>query len=665
MANDIKIRVSGATFGGGEIGEGSVGGAEVSAGPVLPEWRALEFLAGLKVGFLANGQGLDSVTADAGVGVDYSWAETNGFDFLDRTTLEAGAVYERADRNFDPDVGLRQGIASYTFGSDDQYRIGLDFIARADPTGIREGRGMRFLGALTFEFGGARLSRRLPDELRKELEEIGKTDLGRRPVPSPRTDWHDLYAAVTYDSLKKGESVSDYRLREGHEAILFQPVAIMETDGKITQLSEEGIRQWVLASLEAHREKGVPIEQFDILIRRQPKVFRREAIDTSGKNTAVPLEGGWEFDQDEKVRIFGAHSKRLAYSFQIIPTKGRSQSTGVAMEQVQKTLSDPKRLMKYIHAGRLWDNFSKMRSGDLKDPKKWEAAILGSLWDGEEFGWRAALRAMSDMEGYVSQVFVGDPTSEGLASRADSADVSTHEGLTVHFLNLVDEYGRGEFTEVVDDLRKKWIRATGIDGPDKTPPIFELLHNLRIRPLINELADQLQERGLGPVAKLVVKLGKRVPADLKIDLSQLERNDLVEALIPFELLNVAFSPDELWKKFDRFIVPNFPHHNEFRRLLCVKEGGLQEEKGVYHFEWKEGARVHEWVNGGWRDPHFQWFEKGSSKNLCDNPQDTNAEKSHSTTAPLSPFAIVILYEMGAFGGKFKPYWDRPLHRPIQ
>lgn len=497
---------------------------------------------------------------------------------------------------------------------------------------------------------------------RKFLNTVGD-DLMQKyfsPIPPlPRHEaWDKTYEAFSDAALGVKTEMIPENIRTDREVILFEPIAIKEEDGTITRMSDEGIRQWIKDSLQAHKDRGIPLENFDVLVRKEPQIFSRSAIDTTGKNTAVPLEGGIEFDQKEKLRIFGYHSKKIAYGFQIIPSDGRSQSTGLASHKISEIMTDPERLYQYVNPKALAQNLLGLKASDWKKPEKAGQAFLDSLWDGETQGWKAAIGHMTYLEGYVSQVFVGPPDAYGSYSDRNSPEVSTHEGLTVHMINLLDEYGRGEYTEALAELRAKLgdkmpddeIQkiAVSLVAYGETPAVFGLANNLSLKTAMQLVAGRLiltadrPDLGISETSRDAIRLlAGLIKANLTampdkpvVTLAELLGTDVVKAASHFDLINVAFSEKELKRKFKKYIAPTHP---EFKDQLCIVEGGLQEKEGTFHYEWKkEGASC----------------EEGTIP--------TNAKDSHSASAPISPWGIVTIEKMQ----KKVPYCDRSMQAPV-
>lgn len=491
------------------------------------------------------------------------------------------------------------------------------------------------------------------DLMKKYFSPIG-------PLP-PREAWDETCEAFNDPGLGVTTQMTPRNPRFDREVILFEPIAIQEPDGSITKMSDEGIRQWIHDSLLAHKNRGIPLEKFDVLVRREPKIFLRSDIDTTGKNTAVPLKGGVEFDQDEKLRIFGYHSKKIAYGFQIIPSDGRSQATSLASHRLTEIAGDPEKLYKYVNPKALAENLLSLSPSEWKKPEKTGRAFLDSLWDGQKQGWRSAIGQMTYLEGYVSQVFVGPPDANGFYSDKSSPEVSTHEGLTVHMINLLDEYGRGEYTEAFDELRGKLgdrmpdneIQkiALSLVAYGQTPAVFGLVNNLSIKTVAQLTVDQLILTADRPdlelsetsrdTIRLLAGLLKEnltaIPDKPSVTLAELLGTDVVKAVAHYPMINVAFSEKELKRNFKKYIAPVHP---EFKDQLCMVEGGLQEKEGIFHYEGKKEG--------------LPCDKEGK------NTIPSNAKDSNSFTAPNSPWAVVTIEEMQ----KGVPYCQRSMQAPV-
>lgn len=491
---------------------------------------------------------------------------------------------------------------------------------------------------------------------KQALKRITATHFNPTPQVTPRA-WSELYDA--YENLELGVMIqmTSSDPNPQREVILFQPIAIREIDGSITQFTPAQINDLVAGILKAHGDKGVPLGWFDVLVRKTPLMVDRSQVDDTGKNTAEAIQGGVALDQSDKLALFGYQSEKTAYSFQLVPSDGRSQATGFNSNRMQAVLTNPQELVKFINPVKLTTNLTRLSKKDWTDPQKIGEAFLAALWDGKTSGWQAAIGSMGRMEGYCSQLFMENYDEVNDSFDLDAtAQVATHEGLTCHFLNLLDEYGSGEYTAQVREYRQKlgeeldtleadlknvmpdndafqvtrYLAATGI-----TPAVFKFLNDLSLRTIVELMLTSIEQAiadpslnissatraTLGVVAKNIIQPNlDKIPASTLIDIPDILDAEIVEAFTRFKMTNVAFSTQDLRRQLVRYVKPvvSAEEWARYQEELVAVEGGLQERYGTYHYDYRapDGGTI-----------------------------ATNAKNSDSARAPLSPFALAVLAQM--------------------
>jgi hypothetical protein len=246
----------------------------------------------------------------------------------------------------------------------------------------------------------------------QSLQRITAGYFNPAPQVTPR-HWSELYDRYQFfGNVPDPVAATTPDLDPQREVILFQPIAIRETNGAITRFAPEQIQELVNAILQAHQSKGVPLEHFDILVRKEPLVVDRSQVNDTGENTAAALQGGVPLDQNDKLALFGYRSEKIGYTFQLIPSAGRSQATGFNRERMQAVLTHPQELVKFVNPVKLATNLSRLSTQDWSDPQRIGTAFLNALWDGKQTGWRSALGSMGRMEGYCSQLFMKNYNEE-------------------------------------------------------------------------------------------------------------------------------------------------------------------------------------------------------------------------------------------------------------